>query len=156
MPEIVRAFRTIIGLVLVMGLVVIVLWSGAIVVEGGGLFGVALGVVATSLLLLSAGIAATLVLISDYLREIRDDIRTTLKNTGHPPLPGLRRSSLPASDPLVSSGGTLVGNSAVQPRRKIKIYKGRVIERDQDGTIYVEDESFKGLLSAEKYINGLK
>lgn len=53
------------------------------------------------------------------------------------------------------SGGAAVAGDAGPDQRRVKVYKGYEILKSADGLITVDGEPQKGLLAAERYINGL-
>lgn len=147
---IVALFRGLISTIFILGLVVIAFAGFALYSDEGGVVALAgVGLFAAGLVL-AIGVAATLLQAVDHLKAIRD-------------LLDARGKALPAT-PSVPSPPAAVSNlapaldshaSALGGRKRVKVYKGHLIDKGRDNRFYVGDQAFPGVIAAEKYINSL-
>ncbi len=146
MAGLVEAYRVAIWLVVCIWVLAVAYYAGVATKEfaSGGLIVVGIGSVS---LILTVGVSAVLLRIVDLLEEIRGLLGQDGGARSGPTNPSNQAAAI--RHRLAGPGVQVTGSG----RRKVKAYKGQLIERDEDGNIYVGGQRFDGVIAAEKHID---
>lgn len=145
--SIVELFRSVIGAIYILGLAVVLIAGFLAFRDGGGVLvmvGVILGAASVVLIV---GIGAVLIQIADEMKAMRRVMEQQASRAAVVPGPRVTAGT-DTGRPRLSSVGA-------GDRRLVKSYKGKLIEKDANGTIIVDDQSFPGVIAAEQYIRSI-